>query len=66
LISFIFAATIFKDNLELTVPNNAKIGHVITKLGCSDFGLALQAEGNPQDDQLFNKLFIVAAKINEM
>jgi hypothetical protein len=43
-----FAATIFKDNLELTVPNNAKIGHVITKLGCSDFGLALQAEGNPQ------------------
>jgi hypothetical protein len=37
---------------ELTVPNNAKIGHVITKLGCSDFGLALQVEGNPQDDQL--------------
>ena len=58
-ISFIFAATIFKDNLELTVPNNAKIGHVITKLGCSDFGLALQVEGNPQDDQLFNKLFSI-------
>ncbi|XP_071179939.1 neural-cadherin-like isoform X3 [Mytilus edulis] len=58
-VSFIFTATIFKDNFELTVPSNAKTGHIITKLGCLEDDISIIPEGSPLDEQLFSKLFSI-------